>query len=230
MRVEAFGVVLRGYRPGDVPDVLAAFADMEIARWNPGPAGPGAAEFMGRRNDWSGPTTRHGPLQTPPTLWSARSRCTRSTQTRLMRNRLLGCAVGQGERARDSRWQGCRPFRVCSARSAPPVPPCGRQLGLARWPGQQVSCTRARSASHSGMPTASTTTSTCTVSALLTPPRRTPVEDCCADGRLCTGVGRMGPSARQMSAFSRVSECDAVCRRTHHGSPRRRANGRVSSR
>lgn len=55
VRVEAFGVVLREYRPGDAPDLLAAFADMEIARWNPGPAGPGAdAEFMGRRNDWSG--------------------------------------------------------------------------------------------------------------------------------------------------------------------------------
>ncbi len=70
----------------------------------------------------------------------------------------------------------------------------------ARWPGRQVSCMRARSASHSGMPTASTTTSTCTVSSLLTPPRRAAAEDRCADGRLCTWVGRLGPSARQCPA------------------------------
>ncbi len=55
VRVEAFGVVLREYRPGDEPDLLLAFADEEIARWNPGPPGPdAAAEFIRRRNDWSG--------------------------------------------------------------------------------------------------------------------------------------------------------------------------------
>lgn len=55
VRVAAFGVVLREYRPGDEPDLLVAFADEEIARWNPGPSGPdAAAEFMLRRNDWSG--------------------------------------------------------------------------------------------------------------------------------------------------------------------------------
>ena len=54
VRVEALGVVLREYVPGDGPDLLVAFADKEIARWNPGPSGPEtAAEFMGRRNDWS---------------------------------------------------------------------------------------------------------------------------------------------------------------------------------
>ena len=48
-------MVLRKFSPDDAPDLLAAFADEQIARWNPGPAGPDAtAEFMGRRNDWSG--------------------------------------------------------------------------------------------------------------------------------------------------------------------------------
>lgn len=54
VRVEARDVTLRAFRPGDANDLLAAFADEEIARWNPGPAGPEAAtEFMSRRNDWS---------------------------------------------------------------------------------------------------------------------------------------------------------------------------------
>jgi hypothetical protein len=53
VRVEAFDVLLRGYRPADEPDLRLAFADEEITRWNPGPTGPdAAAEFMRRRNDW----------------------------------------------------------------------------------------------------------------------------------------------------------------------------------
>lgn len=54
VRVQASGVVLRPYGPGDRPDLLAAFEDADIARWNPGPAGHDSAEdFMARRNDWS---------------------------------------------------------------------------------------------------------------------------------------------------------------------------------
>ena len=54
VRVDAHPVVLREFLPGDAPDVVAALTDEEIARWNPGPAGSAAAaEFMGRRNDWS---------------------------------------------------------------------------------------------------------------------------------------------------------------------------------
>jgi RimJ/RimL family protein N-acetyltransferase len=57
VRVTAPGVVLREYLPADRDDLVAAFADAEIARWNPGPAGPDAAtEFMARRNDWSDAT------------------------------------------------------------------------------------------------------------------------------------------------------------------------------
>lgn len=55
VRLEACGVVLREYRPSDELDLILAFADEEIARWNPGPPGPDAAgEFLRRRNDWSG--------------------------------------------------------------------------------------------------------------------------------------------------------------------------------
>lgn len=55
VRVEAPGLLLRGFQRSDTPDLLAAFADDDIALWNPGPAGPGlAAEFMSGRNDWSG--------------------------------------------------------------------------------------------------------------------------------------------------------------------------------
>lgn len=55
VRLEAFGIVLREYMPRDEPDLLLAFADEEIARWNPGPPGPDAvAEFVRLRNDWSG--------------------------------------------------------------------------------------------------------------------------------------------------------------------------------
>jgi RimJ/RimL family protein N-acetyltransferase len=52
--IEAPELVLRAFAATDVPDLLAAFADEEIARWNPGPAGPAAAaEFVTSRNDWS---------------------------------------------------------------------------------------------------------------------------------------------------------------------------------
>ncbi len=55
VRVEAAGLLLRSYQPTDMADLLAAFADESIARWNPGPTSPEpAAEFMTSRNDWSG--------------------------------------------------------------------------------------------------------------------------------------------------------------------------------
>jgi RimJ/RimL family protein N-acetyltransferase len=54
VRVETPDLLLRGYLPTDVPDLLAAFADAAIALWNPGPEGPEAvAEFTAARNDWS---------------------------------------------------------------------------------------------------------------------------------------------------------------------------------
>lgn len=47
-------MTLRAFRATDEADLLAAFADADIARWNPGPPGPEAAlEFMDGRNDWS---------------------------------------------------------------------------------------------------------------------------------------------------------------------------------
>jgi len=58
VRVEVPGLLLREFRSTDTADLLAAFADEEIARWNPGPADPeSVAEFMAGRNDWS--TSRH---------------------------------------------------------------------------------------------------------------------------------------------------------------------------
>lgn len=55
VRIESPGLVLRAFAATDVPDLLTAFADPEIVRWNPGPEGAGAvAEFMSGRNDWSG--------------------------------------------------------------------------------------------------------------------------------------------------------------------------------
>lgn len=55
VRVETSGLLLRDFQPSDKLDLMAAFADEDIARWNPGPAGPeSAAEFMAGRNDWSG--------------------------------------------------------------------------------------------------------------------------------------------------------------------------------
>ncbi len=55
VRVEAAGLLLRSYQPTDMADLLAAFSDEDIARWNPGPTSPEpAAEFMTSRNDWSG--------------------------------------------------------------------------------------------------------------------------------------------------------------------------------
>lgn len=54
VRLEAVGVVLRPYAPGDVPDLKVAFVDAEIARWSPAPSGPRPTEeFMRSRNDWS---------------------------------------------------------------------------------------------------------------------------------------------------------------------------------
>lgn len=55
VRIEASTLALRSFQPTDRSDLLAAFADEDIARWNPGPNGPDAAdEFMADRNDWSG--------------------------------------------------------------------------------------------------------------------------------------------------------------------------------
>jgi len=55
VRVVEPGLLLREFQPTDAPDLLAAFADEDIARWNPGPVGPdAAAEFIAHRNDWSG--------------------------------------------------------------------------------------------------------------------------------------------------------------------------------
>lgn len=52
--IEAGALSLREYRPADAADLLDAFADPDIAQWNPGPAGEqGAMEFMRSRNDWS---------------------------------------------------------------------------------------------------------------------------------------------------------------------------------
>ena len=52
--LEADSVMLREYRSSDEADLLAAFADHDIARWNPAPAGHQAAvEFISRRNDWT---------------------------------------------------------------------------------------------------------------------------------------------------------------------------------
>ena len=51
--VERPGLVLRAFRPEDVALLAAALADVEIARWNPGPDGPEPARaFMEERNDW----------------------------------------------------------------------------------------------------------------------------------------------------------------------------------
>lgn len=51
---------LRAFVAADLPDLLAAFADPEIARWNPGPESPdqaaAAQDWMDRRNDWSAGT------------------------------------------------------------------------------------------------------------------------------------------------------------------------------
>ncbi len=47
-------VVLRAFAPDDLPDVRRALADPEVARWNPGPAGPDPAGALASgRNDWT---------------------------------------------------------------------------------------------------------------------------------------------------------------------------------
>lgn len=54
VRIQAPELVLRAFTASDLPDLLAAFSDEEIARWNPGPDGPEAASrFLDERNDWS---------------------------------------------------------------------------------------------------------------------------------------------------------------------------------
>jgi RimJ/RimL family protein N-acetyltransferase len=53
-RVEGPGLSLRCFERSDASDLLAAFADVAIAQWNPGPPGQGAvADFVAARNDWS---------------------------------------------------------------------------------------------------------------------------------------------------------------------------------
>jgi RimJ/RimL family protein N-acetyltransferase len=55
VRVVTAGLVLREFRTTDHADLLAAFADEDIARWNPGPTGPdAAAQYADARNDWTG--------------------------------------------------------------------------------------------------------------------------------------------------------------------------------
>jgi RimJ/RimL family protein N-acetyltransferase len=55
VRIETPRLVLRGFEPSDTSDLLAAFADDDIARWNPGPTdAESLAAFMAGRNDWSG--------------------------------------------------------------------------------------------------------------------------------------------------------------------------------
>jgi RimJ/RimL family protein N-acetyltransferase len=53
--VSGSGLVLRAFEASDRAALMAAFADEEIARWNPGPAGDGdaAEEWAGKRNDWT---------------------------------------------------------------------------------------------------------------------------------------------------------------------------------
>lgn len=55
VRLEAPGLALRAYAQTDAPDLLAAFADEDIARWNPAGStdAEGVAAFMRSRNDWT---------------------------------------------------------------------------------------------------------------------------------------------------------------------------------
>lgn len=54
VQLDAEGLLLRHYAPEDLSVLERAFADPDIARWNPGVAGPdAAATFMASRNDWS---------------------------------------------------------------------------------------------------------------------------------------------------------------------------------
>ena len=55
VRLEAPGLALRAYAQSDSPDLLAAFADEDIARWNPAGStdAEGVAAFMRSRNDWT---------------------------------------------------------------------------------------------------------------------------------------------------------------------------------
>jgi RimJ/RimL family protein N-acetyltransferase len=47
-------LLLRSYRDSDVPDLLLAFDDELIRRWNPGPhTEPEVLDWMRGRNDWS---------------------------------------------------------------------------------------------------------------------------------------------------------------------------------
>jgi RimJ/RimL family protein N-acetyltransferase len=56
-RLDGPGLVLRGFLPDDRPALLEAFADEDIARWNPLPGGAApsdaATQWWQRRNDWS---------------------------------------------------------------------------------------------------------------------------------------------------------------------------------
>jgi len=54
VRINTPQLVLRPFESIDLADLAVAFADDDIALWNPGPSGlEGAAEFMAARNDWS---------------------------------------------------------------------------------------------------------------------------------------------------------------------------------
>jgi len=52
--IDSDDLVLRAYRDADVSDLLRAFDDDLIRRWNPGPlTEPEVVEWMRGRNDWS---------------------------------------------------------------------------------------------------------------------------------------------------------------------------------
>ena len=52
--VDTDGLLLRRFVPDDTAALLSAFADDDIARWNPGPASAGdVATWIDTRNDWT---------------------------------------------------------------------------------------------------------------------------------------------------------------------------------
>ncbi|MBA2715628.1 MAG: GNAT family N-acetyltransferase, partial [Propionibacteriales bacterium] len=147
-------------------DLLAAFADEDIARWNPGPTGPeSAAEFMASRNDWS--TAHHASWA----VADASDRLVGSVSLHKIDPDQADAEVGywtapwarrRGQAARSvvaaSRFAFAQLglHRVtCTTQSRTPAP----AVSL----GRRGSPKKERSASPSGTPTASTTMSICTL-------------------------------------------------------------------
>ena len=165
VRIETPDLLLREFLPTDVPDLLASFADAEIARWNPGPEGPeAAAEFTAGRNDWSdgehaswaiadlkgrliGSVSLHKiePDQGDAEIgyWIAPWARRRGQAVRSVR---AACRFGFGD-------LGLHRLYLYHAVESP---------GPAESAGPPGSGTRGRSASLTGTPTAPTTTSICT--------------------------------------------------------------------